>query len=119
MGLQQQKRFVYCKKRDMILFPLLQNKQFFCDIASNNAASGLLLPIDGLKEDMIVGFIGHNSEASISLNLKKWFQRPQEYGEAANEPLAELYVYTFLSDRKNETYPYFLENLKKTSIIWP
>ena len=101
------------KKGDTILFPLLQNKQSFCDITSNNAASGLLLEIDGLKEDMILDFIGHNSDASISLNLKKWFQRLQKYGAEVNEPLAELYVYDFLSERKNETYTYFLEDLKR------
>jgi DNA-binding CsgD family transcriptional regulator len=101
------------KKGDTILFPLLQNKQAFCDIASNNAASGLLLAIDGLKEEMVLDFIGHNSDASVSLNLKKWFQRLQEYSEGVHEPIVELYVYDFLSDRKNETYTYFLKDLKK------
>jgi DNA-binding CsgD family transcriptional regulator len=101
------------KKGDTILFPLLQNKQAFCDIASNNAASGLLLAIDGLKEEMVLDFIGHNSDASVSLNLKKWFQRLQEYSEGVHEPIVELYVYDFLSDRKNETYSYFLKDLKK------
>jgi hypothetical protein len=87
------------KKGDTILFPLMQNKQSFCAITSNNSASVLLLEIDGLKEDMILDFIGHNSDASISLNLKKWFHRLQKYGAEARDPLAELYVYAFLSER--------------------
>lgn len=101
------------KKGDTVLFPLLQNDQSFCDIASSNSASGLLLEIDALKEEMILDFIENNSNTSIGLNLKKWFQRLQNYGEEVNEPLAELYIYDFLSDRKNETYSYFLQDLKR------
>ncbi len=100
------------KKGDSILFPLLRNNQSFCDIASTNPASGLLLEIDALKEEMILDFIEHNSDASIALNLRKWFLRFQNYGEKAKEPLAELYIYDFLSDRKNETYTYFLDDIK-------
>jgi DNA-binding NarL/FixJ family response regulator len=99
------------KKGDSILFPLLQNNQSFCDIASTNTASGLLLEIDALKEEMILDFLEHSSKATLALNLNKWFLRLQNFGKAANEPLAELYIYDFLSDRKNETYTYYLNDL--------
>lgn len=99
------------KKGDTILFPLLQNNQSFCDITSNNPKSGILLEIDALKEEMILDFMEHQSDASVSLNLNKWFLKLQDFGVQTNEPLAELYVYDFLSDRKNETYSFFLKDL--------
>lgn len=100
------------KKGDRILFPLLKNNQSFCDIVSTNSASGLLLEIDALKEAMILDFLEYSSDAAIALNLKKWFLRLQNFGKDTNEPLAELYIYDFLSGRKNETYAYFLDDLK-------
>lgn len=99
------------KKGDTILFPLLQNNQSFCDITSNNPKSGILLIIDELKEEMILDFMEYQSDASITLNLKKWFRKLQDFSMKTKEPLAELYVYDFLSDRKNETYTFFLKDL--------
>ncbi len=100
------------KKGDSIHFPLLQNNQSFCEITSTNQASDLLLKIDVFKEEMILDFMEYESEASLSLNLKKWFDRFQNYGEDIKEPLAELYVYDLLSDRRNETYTYYLKDVQ-------
>lgn len=100
------------KKGDTIRFPLLQNNQPFCEITSTNKASELLLKIDAFKEEMILDFMEYESKASLSLNLTKWFNRFQRYGETINEPLAELYVYDLLSDRRNETYTYYLQDVQ-------
>ena len=44
--------------------------------------------------------------------IKKWFKTLQNYGEKLNEPLAELYIYSFLSDRTNDLHEYYLEDVK-------
>lgn len=100
------------KKGDTITFPLLENNQSFCAIISTNPASAFLLEIDSLKEEMILDFMISDSKANTGLNFKKWFQRLQAYGIQTREPLAELYIYNFLSDRKNETYNYYLKELQ-------
>ncbi|MFD2588411.1 response regulator transcription factor [Croceitalea marina] len=100
------------KKGDSINFPLLSNDQALCEIASTNKSSDLLLEIEGLKEEMILDFMTYNSEANESLNLRKWFRTFKEFGEANDEPLAELYIYDFLSDRGNETHSFYLSDVK-------
>ena len=35
----------------------------------------------------------------------------QEFGTVCNEPLAELYIFDFLSDKRNETYGYYLKDI--------
>ena len=37
----------------------------------------------------------------------------QDYGEFLDEPLAELYIFSFLSNRSNNLYSYYLKDLKK------
>ncbi|GMN11239.1 hypothetical protein MTsPCn9_20560 [Croceitalea sp. MTPC9] len=100
------------KKGDTITFPLLQNNQALCEVTSTNKSSGLLLEIDALKEEMILDFMEYSSKANESLNLKKWFTTFQEYGQQCDEPLAELYIYDFLSDRASETHAYYLVDAK-------
>lgn len=99
------------KKADTIAFPLLKNNQALCEITSTNENSGLLLEIDALKEEMILDFMEYGSKANESLNFQKWFRTFQEYGEKNQEPLADLYIYDFLSDRANETHSYYIKNL--------
>lgn len=96
---------------DSLNLPLGNNDQAFCEILSSNPASTLLLEIESLKEDMIFDFMDYDSELSRSINFKKWFAQFQEFGVSTNEPLAELYIYDFLSDRTNETYATYLEEL--------
>ena len=96
---------------DTLNFSKSANGQTFCQIASTNPSSDNLLEIEFLKEEMIVDFNDFNSEANKKINSEKWFTSLQEFGISLNEPLAELFVYDFLSDRRNETYPYYLKNL--------
>ncbi|TXE15574.1 response regulator transcription factor [Psychroserpens burtonensis] len=57
----------------------------------------------------------YRSKANRQLNNKKWFKTLQDYGQDLNEPLAELYIYAFLSDRGNQLHYYYLEDLKTNS----
>jgi len=91
---------------------LLENNQALCEITSTNEKSSLLLEVDRLKEEMILDFMEYNSEANESLNFQKWFKTLQDYGEKNEEPLADLYIYDFLSDRANETHSYYIKDVK-------
>ncbi|WP_233164174.1 helix-turn-helix domain-containing protein [Snuella sedimenti] len=101
------------KNNDSIQFPFSFNQQMFCDIKSTNEKSTAFIKIDSLKEEMKFAFSEFRSEANRKLNNKKWFKTLQDYGEQLNEPLAELYIYSFLSDRRNDFHEHYLEDLKK------
>ena len=100
------------KKGDHIVFPLLENNQSLCEIESTNRSSGLLLEIAALKEEMILDFMEYNSKANETLNFRKWFSTFQEFGVDNGEPLAELYMYAFLSDRTSETYSHYFTDAR-------
>jgi len=100
------------KQTDSIQFPLSFDAQMFCDINSNNPTNTAIFKIDALIEDMIFSYSEYNSKASRKLNNKKWFKTLQDFGKSLNEPLAELYVYSFLSDRSKPFHNYYLEDLK-------
>ncbi len=97
--------------KDTLNFSKSAYGQTFCQITSTNPSSDNFLEIEALKEEMIVDFNDFNSEANKKINSKKWFTTLQEFGAGLNEPLAELFAYDFLSDRRNETYPYYLKDL--------
>lgn len=98
---------------DTLEFPTSFEDQSLCTINSTNPKSGLLLEIDGLKEHMAYDFADYPSEANKKLNLDKWFKTLHGFGKDTNEPLAELYIYDFLSDKRNETFQFYLEDLTK------
>lgn len=97
---------------DTIQFPFSFDYQMFCDVKSNNEKALSLVKIDSLKEDMKYAYSAFRSEANRMLNNKKWFKRLQDFGKNLNEPLAELYIYAYLSDRSNSLHQYYLEDLK-------
>ena len=101
--------------RDTLVLPATFANEVFCMVESTNPASDKILEIEALKEEMILDFTEVRSEANTSLNLKTWFQKWQEYGEGLEEPILELYIYHFLSDRTNETYDYYLEDVASNS----
>jgi len=100
------------KRTDSITFPLSFDAQMFCDIVSNNPKTSAFIQIDSLKEEMKFAYSEFRSKANRELNNKKWFKSLQDYGKNMNEPLAELYIYAFLSDRGNQLHSYYLEDLK-------
>ncbi len=92
--------------------PMTFEDEIFCKVVSNDERSNAFLKIDSLKNDMRFAFSSYRSEANRKLNTKKWFSILQQYGEQLNEPLAELYIYSFLSDRRSILHSYYLEDLK-------
>lgn len=101
--------------KDTLNFPTSFEDQSLCTITSTNPKSGLLLEIEELKEHMAYDFAEYPSEANHKLNLEKWFKTLHSFGEKANEPLGELYIYDFLSDKSNETFRFYLEDLTKNN----
>lgn len=97
--------------KDTLQFPTSFEDQTLCTIVSSNPKSSAFLEIDGLKEEMIFDFTDYRSETNKKLNSEKWFTKLQEFGKILNEPLAELYIYDFLSDKRNETYTYYLQDI--------
>ncbi len=97
--------------KDTLFFPRTFEDEVLCDITSTNPSSDALLQIDVLKEEMVFDFGDFRSEANRKLNTKMWFDQLQEFGTGLNDPLAELYIYDFLSDRRNETYNYYLNDV--------
>lgn len=100
------------KNRDTIVFPFSFDKQMFCDINSSNEKSMVFVKIDSLRDDMRYAFAEYRSEANRKLNNKKWFKSLQDYGKSLDEPLAELYIYSFLSNRGNDLHEHYIEDLK-------
>jgi len=100
------------KGNDTITFPLGFEDQVFCDIYSTNPKTSALIKIDSLKEEMRFDYGEFRSKANRELNNKKWFKKLQNFGASLNEPLAELYIYSFLSNRGHSLHSYYLEDLR-------
>lgn len=98
---------------DSITFPTSFADEVLCEITSTNSKSEAFLQIDVLKEEMAFDFYDFRSEANRKLNSKKWFTTLQKFGQQLDEPLVELYVFDFLSDKRNETYSYYLKDISK------
>tara|TARA_R100000935_G_scaffold38680_1_gene60036 strand:- start:150430 stop:151488 length:1059 start_codon:yes stop_codon:yes gene_type:complete len=113
----------HCENSEEIVFvannettlalPFSFEQEMFCKVVSNNAKAKTFLKIDSLKNDMRFAFSTYRSEANRKVNTEKWFSILQNYGEQLQEPLAELYIYSFLSDRRSILHGYYLSDLKK------
>jgi len=100
---------------DTAAFPSSFGNQVLCTVTSTNPKSVLPLDVETLKEDMIFDFADFRSEANRRLNSEKWFSELQKFGEDSREPLVELLIYDFLSDRRNETYAHYLQDITKNN----
>ncbi len=103
------------KNTDTIKLPFSFGNQVFCKIESSNPKANAFLKIDSLKNDMRFAYGEVRSEANRKLNNKKWFKALQAYGEALNEPIAELSIYAFLSDRSSDLHSYYVEDLQNST----
>ncbi len=103
------------KDADSISFPLLSDKQMFCNIKSSNNISNSFIRIDSLIEIMKFDYGNYHSPAEKKLNDEKWFTQLQKFGGQLEEPLAELYIYSFLSDRTAPFYNYYKKDLNNNS----
>ncbi|WP_317164699.1 response regulator transcription factor [Spongiivirga citrea] len=100
---------------DSITFPLNDIEEIFCTINTTNPATDALLQVELLKDEMRYDFAEFRSEANRKVNTKNWFRQLQDFGLKSNEPLVELYIYDFLSDKRNDTYPYYIKDLATNS----
>lgn len=100
------------KNTDTLKLPFSFGNQVFCRVESNNPKANAFIKIDSLKNDMRFAYGEFRSEANRKLNNKKWFKTLQYFGEALNEPIAELYIYSYLSDRSSDLHSYYVEDLK-------
>ena len=103
------------KNTDTLKLPFSFGNQVFCRVESNNPKANAFVKIDSLKNDMRFAYGEFRSEANRKLNNKKWFKTLQYFGEALNEPIAELYIYSYLSDRSSDLHGYYVEDLKNNS----
>lgn len=101
--------------KDMISFPTSFTDEVLCEVIATNEKSSAFLEIDFLKDEMAFDFNDFRSTASRKLNSKKWFSTFQSFGQQLDEPLAELYIFDFLSDKRNETYAYYLKDVATNS----
>ncbi len=99
------------KHTDTISFPLSFDAEMFCDVQSTNSKTAAFIKIDSLKEEMKFAYSEFRSKANRDLNNKKWFKTLQDFGAHLNEPLAELYIYAFLSERGSPFHNYYLEDI--------
>jgi DNA-binding CsgD family transcriptional regulator len=101
------------KNTDTLKLPFSFGNQVFCKIESSNPKANVFVQIDSLKSDMRFAYGEFRSEANRKLNNKKWFKTLQDFGENLNEPIAELSIYSYLSDRSSDLHSYYVEDLKK------
>ncbi len=98
---------------DSITFPFSFDNEMFCEIVSSTEKSNAFIKVDSIIDEMRYAFASYRSEANRKLNAKKWLSTLQNYVKQRNEPLAELYVYSFLSNKTNDLYSYYLNDLKQ------
>lgn len=100
--------------RDTISLPLGNYNQEFCEIASSNRSTGHLLEFEALKEKMILDFVEDDGpQLAKNLKFNQWFETFHDFARSTKEPLVELFVYSFLSERSNETYQAYKVYLKE------
>lgn len=103
------------KNTDTLSLPFSFGNQVFCKIESSNPKANAFLKIDSLKNDMRFAYTEVRTEANRKLNNKKWFKALQAYGEVLNEPIAELSIYAYLSDRSSDLHSYYVEDLQNSN----
>ncbi len=100
------------KNTDTLNLPFSFGNQVFCKVESNNPKANAFLKIDSLKNEMRFAYGEVRSEANRKLNNKKWFKKLQDFGESLNEPIAELAIYAYLSDRSSDLHSHYVEDLR-------
>jgi DNA-binding CsgD family transcriptional regulator len=97
---------------DKLYFPFSFDQEMFCKVESENENADLFLRIDSLKNTMMFDFGSYTSEANRKINSKKWYESLLNFSREIEEPIAELYVYSLISDRSSKLYHYYLKDLK-------
>ncbi|GGX05508.1 response regulator transcription factor [Aquimarina muelleri] len=100
---------------DTLALPFSFDNEMFCKIVSNNEKSNAFIRVDSIIDEMRFAFASYRSETNRKINSKKWFTTLQQFAKKQNEPLTELYVYTFLSEKANNLYANYLEDLQQNA----
>ena len=100
---------------DRLQLPFSFDEEMFCRITSANEKADVFIKMDSLREQMAYDFGTFRSTANRQLNAQKWFSTFQEYGQHLQEPFAELYAFSFFSDRSSDLYTYYLKDLEDNS----
>ncbi|GAA4275877.1 response regulator transcription factor [Aquimarina mytili] len=98
--------------RDSLSFPFSFDKEMFCKIVSSNEKNNGFIKIDSIIDEMRFAFGNYRSKANRKINSNRWLNVLQQFGKNLNEPLVELYIYAFLSNKTNDLYNHYLEDLK-------
>ncbi|MEP2935869.1 MAG: helix-turn-helix transcriptional regulator [Gilvibacter sp.] len=96
---------------DTINFPISFDAQMFCSVEATNPIALKINQVDSLKEVMRYEFAGFRSKTKNQATIGKWFENLHQFGKAQNEPLVELYIHSFLTDRSSTFYDYYKEDL--------
>jgi DNA-binding CsgD family transcriptional regulator len=96
---------------DTINFPISFDEQMFCSVKASNPIALKLHQVDSLREAMRYEFAGFRSKTKNEATIGQWFNRLHEFGAAQNEPLVELYIHSFLTDRSSTFYDYYKQDL--------
>ena len=110
---RSQRVLFLANNRSTLVFPTLSNDQPLCEINGDSPNTGALLEIDHLKEAMILDVMDSHSTTDEQLKYKTWFDELQRFALEREEPLVELYVHDFLSDKKNESHAFYLKDLSE------
>ena len=100
---------------DTLTLPFSFDKEMFCKIVSGNQKSNAFIKVDSIIDEMRFAFASYRSQTNRKINTKKWFTTLQRYVQDQKEPLTELYLHTFLSNKANNLYSYYLEDLKQNT----
>ncbi|MCK8521574.1 LuxR C-terminal-related transcriptional regulator [Aquimarina sp. D1M17] len=100
---------------DSISLPFSLDKEVFCTIVSTNEKSNAFISVDSIIDEMRYAFASYRSETNRKLNTNKWFSTLQNFTQGQNEPLSELYLYSFLSNKSSNLYSYYLDDLKRNT----
>ncbi len=101
--------------RDTLSFPFSFDKEMFCKIISNNEKNTAFIKIDSIIDEMRFAFGNYRSKANRKINSHRWINTLQHFGKNLNEPLIELYVYAFLSNKTNDLYDHYLDDLSTSN----
>ncbi len=100
---------------DTISLPFTFDEEMFCKIISNNDKSNAFIKIDSIIDEMRYAFGNYRSKANRKINSTRWIKTLQQYGKSLDEPLVELHIYAFLSNKTNNLYSHYLDDLKSNS----
>ena len=111
---QQSKSVLFiANNSDRIFFERTDDQEMLCSVHSDGGGASYLLEVETLKEAMAYELSEITGEKGRQMVLAKWFEQLQSFGQLCDEPLVELFIHDFLSDRRSETREFYLNDLSQ------